>query len=66
MNTFRIAVTALSLFAIVGGANAATSTYSHKMKPHVASMHKTNIHCEKGKHCPAKNTVHMIKASTKK
>jgi hypothetical protein len=69
MNTIRIAVAALSLLAVVGGANAATMTHADKMKPHVVTMHKATkatMHCKKGDICPVKKTMHVIKASTKK
>lgn len=69
MNKIRITVAALSLFAVVGGANAATPTHADKMMPHVVTMHKVTkakVHCEKGTHCPANKSVHVINASIKK
>jgi hypothetical protein len=69
MNKIRIAIAALSLLGVVGGANAATMDHAAKVKPHVVTMskmHKATVHCEKGKHCPVNKTVHVIKASTKK
>jgi hypothetical protein len=69
MNKIRIAIAALSLFTVVGGANAAMMTHVGKMKPHIVTMsksHKSMVHCEKAKHCPVNKTVHVIKASTKK
>ena len=69
MNKIRIAIAALSLLGVVGGAHAATMDHATKIKPHVVTtskMHKAAEHCEKGKHCPVSKTVHVIKASTKK
>ncbi len=69
MNKIRIAVAALSLLGVVGGANAATMDHAAKMKPHVVTtskMHKATTHCEKGKHCPVNKAVHVIKTSAKK
>ncbi len=69
MNKIRFAFAALSLFAVVGGANAAMVNHVDKMKSHVVTMsksHKSMVHCEKARHCPANKTVHVIKASTKK
>lgn len=70
MNKFRIAIAAVSLLSVVGGANAATMSPAAKMKSHVVTMskgHTATMHCEKGKHaCPVKKSVHVIKASMKK
>lgn len=69
MNKLRIAVAALSLFAVVGGANAAMVAHGGKTKPHAMTMmkaHPASMHCEKGKLCPTNKMGHAIKASAKK